>query len=115
MIKKVVYSIFEIKLIITGFFLFTVFVRSAPVFVTQPSEQRILLGDMANFSCIVTGEPQPSITWFIDGQVIPDEVTPYYIITTVAIANRGFYRCSASNSEGTVTSTDAPLFIASMC
>ena len=107
------FSTFYLNIITIMLFHYTVTVTSPPVFVTQPSEEAVLLGDRANFSCIVTGEPQPSITWRKDGTILTDEKTPYLIIASVETGNRGFYSCEASNSEGTITSGEALLRITS--
>ena len=79
----------------------------------QPSEESVLLGDTANFRCIVTGEPQPYISWMRNGRALDGEVSPYLIIPSVGTANRGFYTCQATNREGTITSEQALLRIQS--
>ena len=86
---------------------------SPPAFVQQPSEESVLLGDTANFRCIVTGEPQPYISWMRNGRALDGEVSPYLIIPSVGTANRGFYTCQATNREGTITSEQALLRIQS--
>ena len=90
-------------------YLLTVTVRSPPMFVARPSQESVQLGETANFSCITTGEPRPSITWSMNGETIPGEVTPYLIIASTATADRGVYACQATNSEGTITSDEALL------
>ncbi len=102
-------------MIVLFYFFVTVTTTSVPVFVTQPSDESVLLDGAANFSCIVTGVPQPSITWRMDGNILPDERSPYLIINSVQIENRGLYSCQASNSEGSITSNNASLTITSKC
>ena len=53
----------------------------------------------ANFTCEVSGTPQPSITWYKDGVLLEGEQRPTLIIPEVALSDRGFYSCRASNSD----------------
>lgn len=91
----------------------TVSTTSAPMFEEAPSDTSVLLGGQAMLSCIVTGEPQPIITWYKDGEAIPGQMTPTLLITSVETSDRGMYSCRASNSEGTITSNGALLRIES--
>lgn len=83
------------------------------MFETSPILQSVLLQDPSMFSCIVSGEPQPTITWFKDGEMITDEISPSLSFLSVDTSDRGLYSCRASNSEGSITSDGALLRIES--
>jgi hypothetical protein len=78
-----------------------------PSIVISPLDQNVNLGNLVNLSCIVTGSPQPALTWFKDGEIIPGANVPFYIIQSIEPNNRGEYYCTASNSEGSDKSSIA--------
>lgn len=94
------------------FFLIVV-ALTAPIFVTTPSSQSVLFQEQAQFNCIIMGEPQPIITWYKNRETITGETLPSLTFGSVEPSDRGVYSCSASNSEGTITSDGAVLRITS--
>ena len=63
-------------------------------------------------TCIATGNPAPTITWFKDGQMLPSTDTNFfqYTISELGLEERGFYHCEAANyvdgSERVVKSSE---------
>ncbi|XP_019854701.1 PREDICTED: uncharacterized protein LOC109583709 [Amphimedon queenslandica] len=74
--------------------------NSAPVIVTPPMDQDVPLGSLVNLTCVATGAPQPVITWYLEGTLIPGANSPIYIIDSIQPAQRGTYSCRVMNSEG---------------
>lgn len=54
--------------------------------------------------CIVSGYPQPDITWYKDDQIIEGIKTQTYFIEELTLDSRGVYKCAASNELGNVSS-----------
>ena len=54
--------------------------------------------------CIVSGYPQPDITWFKDGHEVEGVKSQTYFIEELTLESRGLYKCFASNELGNVTS-----------
>ena len=81
------------------------------MFIMEPSDQNVTFGSLINLTCIVTGSPQPIISWFKDGQQISNITTPFYIIPSIQTTDRGQYYCRASNSLQTITSREALVII----
>ena len=77
-------------------------------------------GDAASFSlqCQVTGDPTPTITWFLGGIKIDGEtaatltVSPIVVGTDATIAGVEYY-CEANNSFGRIRSRRALVQLAS--
>ena len=71
----------------------------APMIVDPPQN---LTGDLysrVTLSCTVTGNPQPRVTWYKDGQVVKDQDFNEYTFTIqeLGLEDRGFYHCRAAN------------------
>lgn len=49
--------------------------------------------------CGAEGVPQPNITWYKDGVILPGEMSRTLIITEVDLSDRGLYRCSGTNFD----------------
>ncbi len=43
------------------------------------------------------GTPEPTITWYKDGILIPDQNLPFLYIPEMQLEDRGFYHCVAKN------------------
>ena len=81
---------------------------------TPPTAQNVTLGSLVNLTCIVTGSPQPRIEWLKEGEVLNGQNLPFLVIEKVIPENRGQYRCRATNSEGTVQSSNVLVTIQGM-
>ncbi|MBI5472054.1 MAG: immunoglobulin domain-containing protein [Ignavibacteriae bacterium] len=79
---------------------------SAPAFTSQPANQTVLLGDQATFSVSVSGYPTPALQWQKNSVDISGAIGSSYTTPVVGIADNGIsFRCVASNSLGTSTSS----------
>ena len=69
--------------------------------VEEPEESFILpqLFSRTTLTCKAAGIPQPNITWFKDGEVLPGEMSNTLIIQEMDLTNRGHYSCSAANFD----------------
>uniref|UniRef100_A0A4W3J5W6 Peroxidasin homolog n=1 Tax=Callorhinchus milii TaxID=7868 RepID=A0A4W3J5W6_CALMI len=80
-----------------------------PIFVIQPQNTEVLVGESVTLECGVSGHPQPRIIWTKgNGNLLPDD--PRYTITpsgglymqNVTFEDQGQYNCNASNTEGSI-------------
>ena len=86
-------------------------VFSEPSIVEAPQTTFVGLHQSASFTCTVSGNPQPNITWYKDGREIPGQRLPRLRIAEVDLGDRGAYHCTATAREGSVTSDPAFLNI----
>ncbi len=73
---------------------------SPPVLTEQPQNIFVPLFSSASFSCVASGYPQPEIQWFKDGDPLLGETSRMLVFEEVSLLDRGFYHCTATNSEG---------------
>ena len=71
-----------------------------PQITQQPRELYFQLHETSQFSIQVAGHPTPTIKWYKDGKVLPNEVSPTLSIKNVQWVHRGNYWAIASNSQG---------------
>jgi FG-GAP-like repeat/Secretion system C-terminal sorting domain/Immunoglobulin domain len=84
-----------------------------PSIVVQPASQTVTVGQSATFSTTVTGSPVLSYQWQKDLADIPGATGATYTSPIAIIADSGSaYRCTVSNTFGTVTTNDAVLSVA---
>ena len=86
----------------------------------HPQNQIVLEGLNVSFLCNASGNPVPTFSWTINGSPVNTTSNPritfsayntQLIITTVKRTDGGEYKCLASNSVKTVTSTAASLLV----
>lgn len=70
-----------------------------------PLQQRIPVGQTAQFVCVATGFPQPTIMWLRDGEPVPNlrRITienGLLTIEQVRVTDTAAYECVASNVFG---------------
>lgn len=80
---------------------------TAPVIETAPESQAINQGSPVTFSVVVSGSPTPTLQWNKNGTAIPDATDTSYTITEVSPGDAGSYTVTATNTQGSVTSTPA--------
>ncbi|VDD97367.1 unnamed protein product, partial [Enterobius vermicularis] len=99
---------------------------SSPTFSKFLNSVTVEEGETAEFSCQVTGEPEPSIEWLYNGEQISDsrKVRKTYMsgraslfLLECKLEDEGEYSCRASNSAGSDTSkgnlfVNIPLYFA---
>ena len=100
-----------------GFTYYPVFVPT----VTDPESHTVLVGEAAEFTVSVTGEPAPAVTWEgsadrggswhpVTGGISEDGLS--VTIGSVGLADSGtWYRAIATNSQGVATSSPAELTV----
>lgn len=97
--------------------------RTAPTITAHPADIIVVEGTAVSLSCSANGEPPALISWQLDGNrvalsslvtVTSSGDTSELRVSRVRTENLGFYRCSASNSEGIANSNLAELQIASV-
>ncbi|XP_037546465.1 protein sidekick-1 [Nematolebias whitei] len=87
----------------------------APLFSSPPSDQTVIDGDTALFTCQNSGGPKPAITWRKGAQVIASgsvQVPRFTLLQSgglqiqpVSFQDSGEFTCIAFNSEGTINAT----------
>jgi hypothetical protein len=82
-----------------------------PVFTVQPVSQTVTAGANVTFSVEVTGNPTPTLQWFLGNTAIPGATTSTYTITNAQASNAGNYTVTAANSVGSVVSNVATLTV----
>ncbi|XP_073669053.1 basement membrane-specific heparan sulfate proteoglycan core protein isoform X19 [Paramisgurnus dabryanus] len=73
----------------------------------RTSVQTVMVGNSVEFECHAEGDPQPSVRWSKVGGTLPNHVVVkgnVLRIDQVTEADRGKYRCTASNNVGSVQS-----------
>lgn len=91
-------------------------VPAAPVFVVQPQDQSVVEGEDATFSGLARGFPKPTYQWQLDSGSgfanISGATSRIYTTPALTLADDGNqYRCVATNSEGSATSSAATLTV----
>ena len=84
---------------------------SPPTIVQGPQTDFVDIYSSTTLTCIVSGSPQPTIQWFKDDVILPDEVFSSYYIQSVQLDDRGVYHCEAKNRLGTTKSSPAVINI----
>ncbi len=80
-----------------------------PTITSTPEPQISNLYFPVNLTCEASGTPEPDITWYKDGEKIPDQRVPFLYIPELQLEDRGFYHCVAENlirmesDEGIIT------------
>lgn len=82
----------------------TVTTEVAPAITEQPMSTTGRVGEAINLTCTATGIPTPTITWFRDGSTIEGAVFQFLYFPSVKPENRGYYYCTAENTQGSVQS-----------
>ena len=83
----------------------------APTITAPPISQAFTLGEIANITCVATGQPAPTYQWFYNDQEINGEISPYLIISSIEPDDRGVYYCIVRSRAGSVESSRAQVTI----
>ena len=85
---------------------FELTVLGEPVFVAQPTDTGVGIGQDAKFDCVVTGSPTPVITWvFNTYTTLTVPIQSVLRITNVHSNDQGEYTCIATNQFNSVNAT----------
>ena len=82
-----------------------------PVFVLQPVNQTVNLGQNAAFSVSVNGQTPFTYQWLFNGTNLSGATSRILTLNSVADANAGSYSVFVTNSDGSATSSSATLTI----
>ena len=89
------------------------FTGSQPTITTQPSDQNVLVGQTASFSCAATGSAPISFQWQKNMTNIPGATSSNYTTPATVLTDTGAkFRCVATNTFGSATSNEASLKVA---
>ncbi|CAF96910.1 unnamed protein product, partial [Tetraodon nigroviridis] len=90
---------------------FTVTVEGPPEWVSEPESQLSMIGSDVLIKCSVSGTPQPTVTWRVNGNRLQDSPAPNRRVLgdTIVLHNTkpsdsAVYQCEASNRHGTLLS-----------
>jgi hypothetical protein len=84
----------------------------APTISTQPQSATRLQGDAVTFAVAAGGVPTPTYQWYKDSTTFLTGATNLILtLTNLQVANAGNYRLTATNSLGSVTSSNALLTV----
>ena len=75
------------------------------------------LFETVTLTCTAEGNPDPVITWYMDGVALqgPQSVGKVYTIDRISPGDRGAYHCEATNFRGRATSNSARVLIEGLC
>lgn len=82
-----------------------------PFFVTHPTNQTVLVGANATFTCIGAGTPPLTYQWNFNGQALSGATNTSLTVSNVQAAQAGTYAVSATGPGGTGNSSNATLTI----
>lgn len=80
---------------------------SAPVISTHPQSQSIATGGSATLTVVATGNPIPTYQWYKDNVAVGTSAS------SLVVNSAGTYKVVVSNSQGSATSNDAVITVAS--
>ncbi len=87
----------------------TVIPPRPPVFTTQPSSGRTIVGNGFSFSCSVNSVQTVTYQWSHDGVDIPGATGSWLQLGSTKAADAGTYQVTVTNVAGSVTSSPATL------
>lgn len=87
-------------------------VFTAPAFAQSPSDMVVTKDQPLELTVAVTGEPYPSLTWFKDGERIPNQTTPELRFERIHPTDTGTYQVIATNITGSTASTPFEVAVA---
>jgi hypothetical protein len=90
----------------------TITVNASPIITTNPSAATVTVPATNTLTCAATGAPTPIYQWQLNASNISGATSASYTTpATVSTDNGNAYRCVATNSGGSATSTAATLTV----
>ena len=83
----------------------------APIFITQPTSQTVVIGGTAGFSAMASGTAPITYQWSKNNVAIPGATSSTLTLTNVQVSDDGSYSLTASNGVGGATSAAATLVV----
>lgn len=78
-----------------------VLAAGAPVFLRPLKNAAVCAGSDVRLRVVVSGTPQPSFSWFRDGQLLPAPPEPSCLwLRNCGAQDAGVYSCTAQNERG---------------
>jgi uncharacterized repeat protein (TIGR01451 family) len=87
------------------------FTNAAPIIVTQPRDVAVLDGRQALLFAGVDGQPAPTVQWFKEGNPIAGATNGALLFANTSPTNAATYWLVASNSLGSVTTSNVLLTV----
>ncbi len=87
------------------------YTAAAPLITAQPQSQTVTVGATVTFSVSVSGQPVPTLKWYLNGNAIGGATGSTLSLADVQAINAGSYTVTASNASGSVTSNAAVLTV----
>ena len=84
---------------------------TAPVIVTQPTNQTVAVGGTATFTVVAGGTPSPGYQWNFNGTNIDAATNATLTLTNVQFSQAGNYAVLVTNLLGSVLSSNAVLTV----
>uniref|UniRef100_A0A1A7YQW2 Neural adhesion molecule L1.1 n=1 Tax=Iconisemion striatum TaxID=60296 RepID=A0A1A7YQW2_9TELE len=89
---------------------FSVTVQASPYWLKKTSSQMYTPGEYVRLDCLAKGDPEPNITWSINGQPltnVDDDLrrsvtSEWLILRDVGVADTAVYQCEATNEHGSI-------------
>ena len=91
----------------------TITVLSAPTFTTEPVGLAVGAPTGFTLRAAATGSPAPTYQWSLNGTVLPGATSASYTVSSSTAASGGTYTVTATNSQGSLTSSPALVAVAS--
>ncbi|MGC3956415.1 MAG: immunoglobulin domain-containing protein [Verrucomicrobiota bacterium] len=83
----------------------TITVNQTPLLASGLSNLVVSAGSSVLLTVSSTGSPPPTFTWQFNGLTIPGETGSSLLLTNLQPAQSGFYRLTAANANGSVSTT----------
>jgi hypothetical protein len=84
---------------------------AAPVFVVQPEDTFVIVGETLELVSAVDGHPKPTMQWYHDGEAIAGATSGSFVVGAARIEDEGRYWIEATNRSGLVMSRVAEVAI----
>lgn len=85
---------------------------SAPIIISQPQNQSVVVGSSASFSVQALGNPSPTYQWKKNGTAVSGAISSSYQTPATTFADSGTaYTVVVTNSQGSATSNAATLTV----
>ncbi|HXU76171.1 MAG TPA: alkaline phosphatase family protein, partial [Methylomirabilota bacterium] len=85
-----------------------------PAFVQQPQGGTRFVSETFALSCLVSGDPAPTLQWYKGSNPLPGATNSQLLLTNLALSDAGTYQVVAGNGGNNLTSSPAILIVQSL-